>query len=53
MKVEELEDEASRDAAAWQLGLDEQVVEGGKRRVEIGNFIEYLVRLGWVERGRS
>lgn len=53
VKVEALADEALRDAAAWQLGLDGEVVEDGKRRVEIANFIEHLVRPTRVKRGRG
>nr|WP_280137414.1 gamma-glutamyl-gamma-aminobutyrate hydrolase family protein [Methylobacterium sp. Leaf87] len=41
--VEALHCEPDRRDLAWRLGLDDQVTDDGKRRIELTNFIEALV----------
>jgi GMP synthase (glutamine-hydrolysing) len=38
---------------AWRLGLDAEVIDDGRRRTELGNFIEHLVRPTRSARGRA
>ncbi|CAA2107615.1 Gamma-glutamyl-L-1-hydroxyisopropylamide hydrolase [Methylobacterium bullatum] len=44
--VERLHHEPERRDLAWRLGLDDQVTDAERRRTEIQNFIEALLRHG-------
>lgn len=49
--IEALHREPRRRDLAWRLGLDEEVTEPSRRRSELRNFIEHLVRPVRSERG--
>jgi len=51
--IEALHREPARRDLAWQLGLDQQVTDAARRRTELRNFIEYLVRPTWSMRART
>ncbi|MBI0538179.1 type 1 glutamine amidotransferase [Roseomonas sp. KE2513] len=50
--IEALHHEPERRDLAWQLGLDPQVTDADRRRMELRNFIEHLVRPTQRARGR-
>jgi GMP synthase (glutamine-hydrolysing) len=51
--VDALGDNPDRVDLAWRLGLDAQVSDVGCRRLEVRNFIEFLVKPTLAERGRT
>ncbi|WP_076071636.1 type 1 glutamine amidotransferase [Sphingomonas montana] len=51
--IETLGDDPTRHDLAWQLGLNEQVVELAARRTELRNFIDHLVARIRRNRGRA
>ncbi|WP_085808487.1 type 1 glutamine amidotransferase [Sphingomonas sp. TZW2008] len=51
--IDALDEDPKRDDLAWQLGLDEQVIDARLRRTELRNFIDHLVRPTRRARGRS
>lgn len=51
--VDELNDDPARADLAWQLGLDRQVTDVLCRRLELRNFIAYLVRPTMAQRDRE
>ncbi|WP_426954327.1 type 1 glutamine amidotransferase [Muricoccus radiodurans] len=52
-RVEALHHDPSRRDAAWQLGLDAQVVDPALRSIELRNFVEHLVGPIRGRRGRG
>jgi GMP synthase (glutamine-hydrolysing) len=51
--IETLGDNPARHDLAWQLGLNEQVVDAAARRTELRNFIDHLVTRIRQARGRG
>ena len=51
--VEALGHDPARRDIAWRLGLDDQVTDAPRRRTELRNFIERLVRPTHAARGRG
>lgn len=51
--VEALGREPERLDLAWRLGVDREITETGRRRVELGNFIRHLVNPTRSRRGRA
>lgn len=52
-RIGALAGEPGRRDLAWQLGVDAQVTDPALWTIEIRNFIEYLVRLTCIARGRA
>lgn len=50
--VDALGEDPDRPDLAWRLGLDAQVIDVGCRRLELSNFVEFLVKPTMAERGR-
>ncbi|QNE30694.1 type 1 glutamine amidotransferase [Sphingomonas sp. NBWT7] len=51
--IDALDADTTRDDLAWQLGLDEQVIDARLRHTELRNFIDHLVRPTRRARGRD
>lgn len=51
--MEELSAAPERLDLAWRLGVNEEITETGRRRLELRNFIERLVRPERSRRGRA
>jgi GMP synthase (glutamine-hydrolysing) len=51
--IDDLHQEPERRDLAWRLGLNEQVTNEHRRRVELRNFIAHLVKPKRSERGRG
>lgn len=51
--IDALDEDPERDDLAWQLGLDEQVIDARLRRTELRNFIDHLVLPTRRARGRG
>ena len=45
--------EPERLDLAWRLGVDREVIESGRRRTELANAIDHLVRPARARRGRG
>ena len=52
-RIETLHWEPERRDLAWQLGLDQQVIDPALRQRELGNFIEHLAKPTRAGRGRA
>lgn len=52
-KIDALSGDPGRRDIAWQLGLDDQVIDTRLRRTELRNFIEHLVTDIQMRRGRN
>ena len=52
-QIDLLDSDPGRDDLAWQLGLDQEVINPERRRIEIRNFIEHLVKPTRSSRGRA
>lgn len=51
--IEALHEDPARQDLAWRLGLDREVTEPARRRAELRNFIEHLVKPRRSARGRA
>jgi GMP synthase (glutamine-hydrolysing) len=51
--IDELAADPGRRDLAWRLGIDDQVIDADRRRTELRNFIDLLVRPTVSRRGRG